>query len=399
MATTPAMSQTAGTDAVSSFSTDDARWKALRAATAPPTALSTTRSGRPASTAGRLAPRGAAARERRLPCDVRGGRAAGFRPCKRCKPDEPPLAERHAALVAEAPPDRGGGEAPSLDALARCAGMSRFHFHRVFKAVTGVTPKAYAAAQRARRLRDELAQRATVTEAIYGAGFNSSGRFYAAGRRARHDAERIPRRRRRPRSASRSANARSARSWSRRPTGGLRDPARRRPRRAGARPPGPLPEGTAARRRPRLRAARGRGRRPGRGAGARLDLPLDIRGTAFQQRVWQALRAIPAGSTATYAEIAARIGRPKRCARSRRPAPPTRSPSPSPAIASCAPTARSPATAGASSARASCSSARRRRSQPASPGRLGGCRTDLNVGLARSPADDDRAARDGRPSI
>ena len=58
--------------------------------------------------------------------------------------------------------------------------MSRFHFHRVFKAVTGVTPKAYADARRARRVRDELAQRATVTEAIYGAGFNSSGRFYAA---------------------------------------------------------------------------------------------------------------------------------------------------------------------------------------------------------------------------
>ena len=68
-------------------------------------------------------------------------------------------------------------EAPSLDALARATGMSRFHFHRVFKAVTGVTPKAYADARRARRVRDELKQRATVTEAIYGAGFNSSGRF------------------------------------------------------------------------------------------------------------------------------------------------------------------------------------------------------------------------------
>src|SRR5690606_27803194 len=69
---------------------------------------------------------------------------------------------------------------PSLDALAEAAGLSRFHFHRVFKAATGVTPKAYADAHRARRLREELARRETITEAIYGAGFNSSGRFYAA---------------------------------------------------------------------------------------------------------------------------------------------------------------------------------------------------------------------------
>ena len=70
-------------------------------------------------------------------------------------------------------------DSPGLDALAGAAGMSRFHFHRVFKAITGVTPKAYAAAHRARRVRDELARSHDLTDAIYGAGFNSSGRFYA----------------------------------------------------------------------------------------------------------------------------------------------------------------------------------------------------------------------------
>ncbi len=105
---------------------------------------------------------------------------AGFRACKRCRPDAPALAEQHAAGVAKACRlIDGADETPNLDTLADAAGMSRFHFHRVFKAVTGVTPKAYAAACRAQRVRDELPRRDTVTEAIYDAGFNSNGRFYA----------------------------------------------------------------------------------------------------------------------------------------------------------------------------------------------------------------------------
>src|SRR5712692_11382105 len=106
---------------------------------------------------------------------------AGFRPCKRCRPNEAALAERQAAAVANACRlIEAAEEMPSLDALAQAAGLSRFHFHRVFKAATGVTPKAYADARRGRRVRAELAERDTVTEAIYGAGFNSNGRFYAA---------------------------------------------------------------------------------------------------------------------------------------------------------------------------------------------------------------------------
>src|ERR1700724_1936079 len=100
---------------------------------------------------------------------------AGFRPCKRCRPNEPALAETHAAAVARACRLIEDAEEPrSLDALAQSAGMSRFHFHRVFKAVTGVTPKAYAAGHRGKRVREELAASNTVTEAIYGAGFNSN---------------------------------------------------------------------------------------------------------------------------------------------------------------------------------------------------------------------------------
>ena len=104
---------------------------------------------------------------------------AGFRPCKRCRPDQPSLAEQHAAKVAELCRFiENADEPPTLHALAERAGMSSYHLHRVFKDITGLTPKAYAAAHRARRIRQELDRSATVTEAIYGAGYNSQGRFY-----------------------------------------------------------------------------------------------------------------------------------------------------------------------------------------------------------------------------
>ncbi|MBK8210842.1 MAG: methylphosphotriester-DNA--protein-cysteine methyltransferase family protein [Rhodospirillales bacterium] len=105
--------------------------------------------------------------------------AAGFRPCKKCQPDQPSQAERYAAMVTAACRSiEATEEQPTLAALAAAAGLSRYHFHRVFRAITGVTPKGYGAAHRAQRVRDQLAVTATVTEAIYGAGFNSSSRFY-----------------------------------------------------------------------------------------------------------------------------------------------------------------------------------------------------------------------------
>ena len=106
--------------------------------------------------------------------------AAGFRPCRRCKPDRPPLEQTHSALVAQScRAIEAAGSAPQLATLAAQAGMSPSHFHRVFKTLTGVTPRAYAAAQRATRVRRELTKEGrTVTEAIYAAGFNSGSRFY-----------------------------------------------------------------------------------------------------------------------------------------------------------------------------------------------------------------------------
>ncbi|HEX9172292.1 MAG TPA: Ada metal-binding domain-containing protein, partial [Telluria sp.] len=101
---------------------------------------------------------------------------AGFRACLRCKPGLPALAERQAQAVAQAcrlidAAADGADAAPDLDTLAQAAGMSRFHFHRVFKAHTGITPKAYAAARRTARVQAGLAQGGSVTDAIYAAGY------------------------------------------------------------------------------------------------------------------------------------------------------------------------------------------------------------------------------------
>ena len=106
--------------------------------------------------------------------------AAGFPPCKRCRPGEPALTELHAQAVTRACRAIETSQPPlSLASMAKQAGLSVFHFHRVFKALTGLTPKAYATAHRARRVRDKLRGTRTVTQAIYAAGFGSSARFYA----------------------------------------------------------------------------------------------------------------------------------------------------------------------------------------------------------------------------
>ncbi|MCP2306764.1 bifunctional transcriptional activator/DNA repair enzyme AdaA [Actinokineospora globicatena] len=107
--------------------------------------------------------------------------ARGYRPCKRCAPDRPTAHERHVAAAARACRivDERGERAPNLDDLAAAVGFSRFHFHRVFKAVVGITPHAYLSARRAQRVRDVLTEADSVTSAIYDAGFNSNGHFYA----------------------------------------------------------------------------------------------------------------------------------------------------------------------------------------------------------------------------
>jgi AraC family transcriptional regulator of adaptative response/methylated-DNA-[protein]-cysteine methyltransferase len=239
---------------------------------------------------------------------------AGFRPCKRCRPNEPALAERQAAAVAKACRlIEQAEEMPSLAALAKAAGMSRFHFHRIFRAVTGVTPKAYADAHRAQRVRDALVSSGSVTEAIYGAGFNSSGRFYAAS------ADMLGMTPRDFRAGGAGAAIRfavgacslgnilvaatdkgvCAISFGDDPDALVRDLQDRFPK---ARLIGGDSEFEKL-----VAKVVGFVEEPTK----EFDLPLDVRGTAFQQRVWKALRRIPAGATATYTDIARRIGRPK----------------------------------------------------------------------------------------
>jgi AraC family transcriptional regulator of adaptative response/methylated-DNA-[protein]-cysteine methyltransferase len=238
-------------------------------------------------------------------------RAAGFRPCKRCRPDEPPRAEREAALVAEACRAIEAAETPpALGDLAQAAGLSAHYFHRLFRQVAGVTPKAYADAQRAGRVRGALAESATVTSAIYDAGFNSSGRFYENSDRL------LGMTPTRYRGGGQAMTIRFAVGEC--SLGAILvaatdkgvcaitlgdDPAilvrELQDRFAKA----DLVGGDAAFE-ATVAAAVGLVEDPGRG----LDLPLDIRGTAFQQKVWQALQAIPAGATRSYAEVAAAIG-------------------------------------------------------------------------------------------
>jgi AraC family transcriptional regulator, regulatory protein of adaptative response / methylated-DNA-[protein]-cysteine methyltransferase len=239
---------------------------------------------------------------------------SGFRPCKRCRPGEPPAAEQRALAVAKACRlIETAAEMPRLEALAEAAGMSRFHFHRVFKSVTGVTPRGYAAAHRAERLRRELAESGSVTKAIYGAGFNSSGRFYAASEAMLGMTPSTFR------AGGRGAAIRFALGecslgtilvaatekgvcaimFGDEPDALLRELQDRFPRAELIGGDAPFEETVAK--------VVGLVEAPALG----LDLPLDLRGTAFQQRVWQALRRIPAGATASYQEIARRIGAPK----------------------------------------------------------------------------------------
>lgn len=239
--------------------------------------------------------------------------AAGFRACKRCKPDQPSLDVRRAGLVAQACATIDAAEAtPGLTALAAAAGLSPHHFHRLFKAATGLTPRAYAAARRAEKVRDRLSDGAGVTEALYDAGFGASSRFYAA---AEDMLGMTP-------TAYRAGGAGAqirfavgecslgtilvaatavgvcAITLGDEPDALLRDLQDRFPRAS-------LIGGDAGFEQT-VGHVIGFIEAPGLG----LDLPLDVRGTAFQQRVWRALRSIPPGSTASYAEIADRIGAP-----------------------------------------------------------------------------------------
>jgi AraC family transcriptional regulator of adaptative response/methylated-DNA-[protein]-cysteine methyltransferase len=239
---------------------------------------------------------------------------AGFRPCKRCKPNEPSLAEQNGARIAEiCRLLECAEEPPKLRELAAHAGMSVYHFHRTFKAVTGLTPGDYTAAHRSNRVRASLGRSNSVTEAIYEAGFNSSSRFYES---ANGVLGMTPSKFRAGGAdtdiffaigecslgsilVAQSERGVCAISIGDDPAALIKDLQDRFPRANLIGSERGYEEIVAK--------VIGMIERPGIG----MDLPLDIRGTAFQQRVWKALREIPVGTTATYSEIAGRIGMPK----------------------------------------------------------------------------------------
>jgi len=240
--------------------------------------------------------------------------AAGYRASRRVKADSVNAATIRSALVVEACRLIDSSETqPNLDALAAQAGLSKFHFHRVFKAETGLTPKAYSVASRARRLRDELAESGKITDAIYGSGFNSNSRFYETsagllGMCARDY-----------RDGGQNAVIRFAVGQC--SLGAIL--VAQSQRGICAILLGDDPDALVRDLQDMFRKADFIGgdenfelliaevvgfiEAPAVG----LNLPLDVRGTAFQERVWQALREIPAGETASYTQIAERIGSPK----------------------------------------------------------------------------------------
>lgn len=224
-----------------------------------------------------------------------------------------PLTKQHAAAVERACRALEAEQPPDLTTLAEQAGMSRFHFHRVFKAATGITPKAYADALRAGRARQQLKQSASVTDAMYDAGFNSSGRFYEAAPAIlgmtptafRKNGEGVDIR---FAVAQCSLGALLVAASST----GICEIALDED-----------PERLVNNLQDRFKAARLIGADPGfedwvaavvgfvEDPSRGLNLPLDVRGTAFQRKVWEALREIPVGATATYAQVAERIGSPR----------------------------------------------------------------------------------------
>ncbi|MBK8017454.1 MAG: bifunctional DNA-binding transcriptional regulator/O6-methylguanine-DNA methyltransferase Ada [Betaproteobacteria bacterium] len=245
-------------------------------------------------------------------CDA--AEAAGYRPCKRCKPDEAAADSRLAGVVARLCRLIETSEtAPTLAALAREAAMSPFHLQRVFKRITGLSPRDYAIAHRARRVRESLNPETTVTEALYAAGYGSSGRFYENADAA------LGMEPSRYKSGGEGADirfaiARCSLGCVLVGTSGkgvcavlLGDSADDLARELKARFPSArlvARDSDFARLLDDVVSLVEHPERP-------IELPLDVRGTAFQLRVWQALRQIPPGTTVTYSDLAAKVGAPK----------------------------------------------------------------------------------------
>lgn len=243
----------------------------------------------------------------------RDAERAGFRPCKRCRPTAAGAAAQHADIVARACRlIEQSDSSPKVAHLAMAAGLSDSHFHRVFKSVTGVTPKAYATSHRARRLRMQLATSTTIAAAMQNAGYPSNSRLYAASKRMLGMTPSAFR------AGGKGAVVRFAvgETW----LGSILVAASDQG--ICSISLGDDPDALVRTLQDRLPRAVLIGgdpefdqlvakvialvQRPAAGA----TLPLDVQGTAFQQRVWQALSKIPAGQTTTYTQLARRIGQP-----------------------------------------------------------------------------------------
>lgn len=239
--------------------------------------------------------------------------SAGFRACKRCKPNEETLEQRNAARIAEACRLIESSLEPlQLSDIAAHIGMSAHHFHRTFKAITGVTPKAFAEAHQNKRVRETLIESDSITDAIFDAGFNSSSRFYTKSKALLGMT---------PSEFRRGGTNLHICFAVKQSSLGLvlvattergicailigdtgeelvADLVRRFPNsiidKASEQFDQTLDQVVNFIDAPKTD----------------FELPLDIRGTVFQQRVWQELKKIPAGTTTSYSELAANIGAP-----------------------------------------------------------------------------------------
>ena len=243
-----------------------------------------------------------------------GAERAGFRPCKRCKPEQDQQTDANSEIVEkicryiDAHPDKP----VTLDALSGAIGLSPFHLHRTFKTLTGITPRAYADSRRLESFKAGLREGHSVTRSLYDAGYGSSSRLYE---RASAQLGMTPLRYRKQGSGVTIRYAIAATAVGRLllaatergvcsiqfgdSDAALEDALRQE-----------YPQAEIVRKDKELtswvRAIRDRIR--GENGGS---LPLDIQATAFQRRVWEQLRAIPAGTTRSYSEIAKRIGQPR----------------------------------------------------------------------------------------
>lgn len=239
---------------------------------------------------------------------------AGFRPCKRCQPDKPAPEQQRIDRITEACRILEASSEPIVLAeLAARVAMSPFHFHRLFKQVTGLTPHAWQKALRAKRLREQLNEGEGVTRAVFEAGYQSGSNFYQQANEVLG-------------MTAKQYRQGGARATIQFVVGSCRlgeflvaqsergicaillgnDGQSLIHELETSFPNSSLDVGdeSFARRVAQVVSVL---EHPGQ----QVALPLDIQGTAFQQQVWQALRQIPAGQTASYSDIAQRIGKPQ----------------------------------------------------------------------------------------